>query len=44
MGAVFLRATVKGAPTLRLLAGGERHPSATWRPSIYQVADRRLKG
>lgn len=41
-GAVLLGTTVKGALTLILLAVGERHPSVTWRPSVYQVADRRL--
>jgi hypothetical protein len=41
-GAVFLGTTVNGTLTLILLAVGERHPSVTWRPSVYQVADRRL--
>lgn len=40
--AVFLGSTVKGALTLILLAVGELHPTVTWRPSVYQVADRRL--
>lgn len=43
-GAVFLGSTVKGALTLILLALGERHPTVTWRPSVYQVAHRRLNG
>jgi hypothetical protein len=30
--------------TLRALAFGERHPTAPWRPSVYQVAHRRLHG
>lgn len=41
-GAVFLGTTVNGTLTLILLAVGERHPAAMWRPSVYQVADRRL--
>ncbi|MHB1537546.1 MAG: hypothetical protein ACYCUM_11125 [Solirubrobacteraceae bacterium] len=41
-GAVFLGTTVNGTLTLILLAVGERHPTVTWRPSVYQVADRRL--
>lgn len=41
-GAVFLGTTVNGTLTLILLAVGERHPSVTWRPSVYQVADSRL--
>lgn len=43
-GAVFMAATVNGAVTLVLLAVGERHPSVAWRPSVYQVAHRRLNG
>ena len=41
-GAVFLGTTVNGTLTLILLAVGERHPTVAWRPSVYQVADRRL--
>jgi hypothetical protein len=35
-------ATPTGKLALRALAFGERHPTAPWRPSIYQVAHRRL--
>jgi hypothetical protein len=31
-----------GSPALLCLAFGMRHPSAPWRPSVYQVAHRRL--
>jgi hypothetical protein len=41
-GAVFLGTTVNGTLTLILLAVGERHPTVMWRPSVYQVAHRRL--
>ncbi len=27
---------------LQVLAFGERHPTAAWRPSVYQIAHRRL--
>src|SRR4051794_39877475 len=30
--------------SLRALAFGERHPTAPWRPRVYQVAHRRLHG
>jgi hypothetical protein len=43
-GAVFLGTTVQGTLTLILLAVGERHPNVTWRPSVYQIAHRRLNG
>lgn len=33
-----------GRVALRVLALGVRHPDAPWRPSVYQVADRRLNG
>jgi len=29
-------------PVLVFLAFGVRHPRSPWRPSVYQVADRRL--
>ena len=31
-----------GAPVLVCVGFGRRHPDAPWRPSVYQVADRRL--
>lgn len=31
-------------PALVLLAVGERHPARPWRPSVYEVAHRRLHG
>jgi hypothetical protein len=37
-------ATENESVSLRAIAFGERHPSAPWRPSVYQVADRRLHG
>lgn len=43
-GAVFLGDLVDGAPTLVLLAVGQRHPVQPWTPSVYQVAHRRLEG
>jgi hypothetical protein len=41
-GAVLLGGTVTGRPTLFLLAIGDRHPSAPWKPSVYEIAHRRL--
>jgi hypothetical protein len=41
-GAVFLGGALSGAPTLFLLAVGDRHPGAPWKPSVYEVAHRRL--
>jgi hypothetical protein len=29
-------------PALVLIAVGERHPERPWRPSVYEVAHRRL--
>jgi hypothetical protein len=29
---------------LQVLAFGERHPTASWRPSVYRLAHRRLHG
>jgi len=37
-------ATATTPLSLRALAFGERHPTAPWRPSVYQVAHRRLHG
>ncbi|HEX2393292.1 MAG TPA: hypothetical protein VHI77_10280 [Solirubrobacterales bacterium] len=42
-GAVFLGGSLDGRPTLFLLAVGERHPGAPWRPSVYEIAHRRLQ-
>jgi biotin operon repressor len=42
-GAVFLGGLLDDRPTLFLLAVGERHPGAPWRPSVYEVAHRRLQ-
>ena len=41
-GAVLLGGTAAGTPTLFLLAIGDRHPSAPWKPSVYEIAHRRL--
>ena len=41
-GAVFLGAAVDGILKLFLLAVGERHPSAPWKLSVYELAHRRL--
>lgn len=41
-GAVLLGGSVDGSPTLFLLAVGDRHPGAPWRPSVYEIAHRRL--
>ena len=41
-GAVFLGGAVGRSPKLFLLAVGERHPGALWRPSVYEIAHRRL--
>lgn len=42
-GAVFLGGLLNDRPTLFLLAVGERHPGARWRPSVYEIAHRRLQ-
>jgi biotin operon repressor len=41
-GAVFLGGSLDGRPTLFLLAIGRRHPEASWKPSVYEIAHRRL--
>ena len=41
-GAVFLGGALSGVPTLFLLAVGDRHPSGPWKPSVYEIAHRRL--
>jgi hypothetical protein len=43
-GAVLLGDQRDGQPVLVLLAVGERHPRQPWRPSVYEVAHRRLHG
>lgn len=45
-GAVFTAAVSQEGegPALVLMAAGERHPSRPWRPSVYEVAHRRLHG
>jgi hypothetical protein len=44
-GMVFeLRIDGDQRPFLACLAFGLRHPTRTWQPSVYQVADRRLHG
>lgn len=41
-GAVFTADVEDGKPVLVLVAAGERHPERPWRPSVYEVAHRRL--
>lgn len=41
-GAVFLGGSLNSVPTLFLLAVGNRHPDGPWKPSVYEVAHRRL--
>jgi hypothetical protein len=43
-GAVFGIDREASKPALLLLAVGERHPGVPWRPSVYEIADRRLNG
>jgi hypothetical protein len=44
-GMVFqLRLDNDQRPFLACLAFGVRHPTRSWQPSVYQVADRRLHG
>jgi hypothetical protein len=42
-GAVFAADVEDGTPVLVLIAVGERHPERPWRPSVYEVAHRRLQ-
>lgn len=42
-GAVFLGGFADDKPTLFLLAVGRRHPEASWKPSVYEIAHRRLQ-
>jgi hypothetical protein len=41
-GAVFTIDSVASKPALVLVAVGERHPAQPWKPSVYEVAHRRL--
>ncbi len=41
-GAVLLGGFTDGKPKLFLLAVGERHPGVRWKPSVYEIAHRRL--
>jgi hypothetical protein len=41
-GAVLTADEEATKPALVLLAVGERHPAQPWRPSVYEVAHRRL--
>lgn len=41
-GAVLAGDEEAGKPALVLLAVGERHPDRHWRPSVYEIAHRRL--
>ena len=43
-GAVLTADVAADAPRLLLVAVGERHPAAAFRPSVYVVAHRRLNG
>lgn len=41
-GAVFSIDREAAKPALVLLAVGERHPLQSWKPSVYEIAHRRL--
>lgn len=41
-GAVLLGGLADGKPKLFLLAVGGRHPGVRWKPSVYEIAHRRL--
>jgi hypothetical protein len=41
-GAVLAADEEASKPALVLLAVGERHPAQAWRPSVYEIAHRRL--
>lgn len=41
-GAVFSIDRETSRPALVLLAVGERHPARPWKPSVYEIAHRRL--
>jgi hypothetical protein len=42
-GAVLAGDEEAAKPALVLLAVGERHPAQPWRPSVYEIAHRRLQ-
>lgn len=41
-GAVLAGDVEAGKPALVLIAVGERHPAQPWKPSVYEIAHRRL--
>ena len=41
-GAVLTGDEESRTPVLALLAVGERHPAQRWKPSVYEIAHRRL--
>lgn len=41
-GAVLAGDEADGKPILVLVAVGERHPARPWKPSVYEIAHRRL--
>lgn len=41
-GAVLAGDEEAGEPALVLVAVGERHPDRRWKPSVYEIAHRRL--
>lgn len=41
-GAVLAGDEEAGKPALVLVAVGERHPARPWKPSVYEIAHRRL--
>lgn len=41
-GAVLTGDEESGKPALVLIAVGERHPPQPWKPSVYEIAHRRL--
>jgi hypothetical protein len=43
-GAVFASDEEATKPALVLVAVGERHPARPWKPSVYEIAHRRLNG
>lgn len=43
-GAVLTADVEASSPALVLIAVGERHPDRAWRPSVYEIAHRRLHG
>jgi hypothetical protein len=41
-GAVFTADVETAKPALVLIAVGERHPVQPWKPSVYEIAHRRI--